>query len=63
MSTLSINCNIVNSRIKQYSRLRIGADIYGSVQAARYEKSSYILAQFIQDDKSIDMYTGQVRFF
>ena len=63
MSTSSINCNIVNSRIKQYGRLRIGADIYGSVQAARYEKSSYILARFIQDDESIDTYAGQVQFF
>ena len=60
MSTSSINCNIVNSRIKQYGRLRIRADIYGSVQAARYEKSSYILARFIQDDESIDTYAGQV---
>src|ERR1051325_10817705 len=34
------NINVVNSRIMQYGRLRIGADIYGSVQAARYEKSS-----------------------
>jgi len=35
---------VVNSNIKQYGRLRIGADIYGSVQAARHEKSAYILA-------------------
>ena len=49
---------IVNSKIVQYGRLRIGADIYGSVQAARYEKSSYILARFVQDDGSIDTYPG-----
>src|SRR5437764_14924405 len=61
MSTSSINCNIVNSRIKQYGRL--GVDIYGSVQTARYEKSSYILVRFIQDDESIDTYAGQVQFF
>ena len=54
---------VVNSKIKQYGRLRIGADIYGSVQAARYEKSSYILARFVQDDGSIDTYPGQVQFF
>jgi hypothetical protein len=35
---------VVNSNIKQYGRLRIGADIYGSIQAARHEKSAYILA-------------------
>jgi hypothetical protein len=54
---------VVNSKIKQHGRLRIGADIYGSVQAARYEKSSYILARFVQDDGSIDTYPGQVQFF
>lgn len=54
---------VVNSRIIYYGRLRIGADIYGSVQAARYNKSSYILARFVQDDGSVDTYPGQVQFF
>jgi len=57
------NETVVNSKILQYGRLRVGADIYGSVQAARYEKSSYILARFIQDDGSIDTYPSQVQFF
>ena len=61
--TGSSSSTVVNSNIKQYGRLRIGADIYGSVQAARYEKSSYILAQFVQEDGSIDTYPGQVQFF
>ena len=59
----SINRNVVNPRIKQYGRLRIGADIYGSVQAARHEKSSYILAQFVEDDDTVDTYPGQVQYF
>ena len=59
----SINCNVVNPRIKQYGRLGIGADIYGSVQAARHEKSSYILARFVQNDDTVDTYPGQVQFF
>jgi hypothetical protein len=54
---------VVNSNIKQFGRLRIGSDIYGSVQAARHEKSSYILARFEQDDGTIDTYPGQVQFF
>src|SRR6185437_7808705 len=54
---------VVNPNIKQYGRLRIGSDIYGSVQAARHEKSSYILARFVQDDGTIDTYPGQVQFF
>ena len=52
------NETIVNSKILQYGKLRVGADIYGSVQATCYEKSSYILARFIQDDRSIDTYPG-----
>ncbi|CAG8779436.1 5327_t:CDS:1, partial [Rhizophagus irregularis] len=35
---------VVISKIIQYGRIRIGADIFGSIQAARHEKSSYILA-------------------
>ena len=54
---------VVNPNIKQYGRLRIGSDIYGSVQAARHEKSSYILARFVQDDGTIDTYPGQIQFF
>ena len=38
---------VVNLNIKQYGRLRIGSDIYGSIQAARHEKSLYILARFV----------------
>jgi hypothetical protein len=54
---------VVNSKIIQYGRLRIGADIYGSVQAGRHKKSAYILARFVQDDGSIDIFPGQVQFF
>ena len=54
---------VVNSKIKLFGRLRIGADIYGSVKAARHEKLSYILAQFVQNDSTIDVYPEQVQFF
>jgi hypothetical protein len=54
---------IVSPHIFQYGRLRIGGDIYGSVEAARYIKSSYILAKFVQNDGSIDTYPGQVQFY
>src|SRR5438046_8602957 len=57
------NDTVVNSKIKQYGRLRISADIYGSIQTACYEKSSFILARFVQDDGSIDTYPSQVLFF
>jgi len=54
---------VVNCKIRQYGRLRIGSDVYGSIQASRHEKSSYILARFLQDDGTIDIYPGQVQFF
>jgi hypothetical protein len=57
------NETVVNSKIIQYGRIRIGEDIYGSIQAARYEKSSYILARFEQEDATIDVYPGQIQFF
>ncbi|GES86822.1 hypothetical protein GLOIN_2v1776801 [Rhizophagus clarus] len=59
----SNNGTVINPRIIQYGRIRIGADIYGSVQAARHEKSSYILARFVHYDGSIDVYPGQVQFY
>lgn len=61
--TGSTNDIVVTSNIKQYGRLRIGSDIYGSVQAARHVKSSYILARFVQEDGTIDTYPGQIQFF
>ena len=61
--TGSTNDIVVTSNIKQYGRLRIGSDIYGSVQAARHEKSSYILARFVQEDGTIDTFPEQVQFF
>jgi hypothetical protein len=54
---------VVNCKIRQYGRIRIGAEIYGSIQASRHEKSSYILARFEQKDGTIDIYPGQVQFF
>src|SRR5437868_15349530 len=54
---------MVNPNIKQYGRIRNGSDIYSSVQTARHEKSSYILARFVQDDGIIDTYPGQIQFF
>ncbi|GBB91770.1 hypothetical protein RclHR1_19140004 [Rhizophagus clarus] len=61
--TVPNNDIVVNYKIIQYGRLKIRADIYGSVQAARHEKSSYILARFVQEDGSIDIYSGQVQFY
>ncbi|GBB94494.1 hypothetical protein RclHR1_23670004 [Rhizophagus clarus] len=59
----SNNGTVVNSRIIQYGRIRIGADIYGSIQAARHKISLYILARFVHYDGSINIYSGQIQFY
>lgn len=59
----SNNGTAVDCKIRQYGRLRIGSDVYGSIQASRHKKSSYILARFEQEDGTIDIYPGQVQFF
>jgi hypothetical protein len=54
---------IVLPRIDQFGRIRIGAEIFGSVIAPRYMKNSYILANFIQENETIEVFPGQVQFF
>ncbi|GET59475.1 hypothetical protein GLOIN_2v1484835 [Rhizophagus irregularis DAOM 181602=DAOM 197198] len=29
----------------------------------RYQRSSYVTSKFIQDDKSVDIFSGQVQFY
>ena len=58
------NSNIVvNCKIRQYGRIRIGADIYGSVQASHHEKSSYILARFVQEMERLTYTLVRYNFF
>ncbi|RHZ76577.1 hypothetical protein Glove_196g101 [Diversispora epigaea] len=54
---------VIQSKIKQYSRLRLGSDIYGSTISARHIKLLFVLAKFIQDNGEIDTYPGQIQFF
>ena len=39
---------IVQPKINQCGRIRVAAEIFGSVLAPRYKKNSHILAKFIQ---------------
>src|SRR5207245_1507317 len=50
-------------KVNQFSRLRIGAEIFGSTHSPRYIKSANILLQFVIDDNTTDIYPGQVQFF
>ncbi len=50
-------------RITEYGRVKIGDEIFGSTSATRYKRSAKILAKFILDDGSIDVYPGIIQFY
>lgn len=54
---------IVLPNVNQYGRIRIGAETFGATIAPRYKRNSHILAKFIQEDESIDLFPGEVQFF
>jgi hypothetical protein len=54
----------IDQVITQFGRLKIGAEIYESTIAARYENRSYIRAKFIAyGDDTVDIYPGQIQYF
>jgi hypothetical protein len=60
---LSVNSIVVLPIITQFGRVQIAAKIFGSKSAPRYQRSSYILAKFIQEDETIDIYPGHVQYY
>ena len=54
---------VVMPNVNQYGRIRIGAEIFGSIIAARYKNNSHILAKFIQDNEMIESWPGEVQFY
>ncbi|KAF0420935.1 transposase domain-containing protein [Gigaspora margarita] len=54
---------IVLNRANQYGRCKIGSEIFGSDMSSRHVKSSFVLAQFVNQDGSIDLYPKQVQYF
>jgi hypothetical protein len=59
----SVNSIVVLPIIIQFGRIQIAAKIFGSKSAPQYQKSSYILAKFIQEDKIIDIYPGHIQYY
>ena len=55
--------NVVMPRINQYGRIRIGAEIFGSDNFTKYSKNSFILAKFVQENDTVEMYPGQIQYF
>jgi hypothetical protein len=50
-------------KVNQFSRLKIGTEIFGSMLSSRHAKSAKILARFILSDNTSDTYPGQIQFF
>ena len=54
---------IVQPKINQCGRIRVAAEVFGSVLAPRYKKNSHILAKFIQKNNLIELFPGQVQYY
>ena len=54
---------VIRPQVNQYGRICIGAEVFGSAMAPRYLKNSYILAKFIHNNNSIEIFPGQVQYF
>ena len=54
---------IVLNRAHQYGRCRIGSEYFGSDMSSRHINSSFVLALFENQDRSFNLYSGQVQYF
>src|SRR6266511_482081 len=61
--TSSEDSIIILSKVNQFSRLRVGAEVFGLIHLPRYIKSANVLSQFVIDDNTTDIYPEQVQFF
>ena len=56
----SITIHII---MNQFGRCRIESEVFGSLMSNRHIKSSYVLANFVMDNRDIDCYPGQVQYY
>ena len=49
--------------VDQFGRVWISAEVFGSVMAPRFFKNAHILAKFIQDNETSDLFSGQVQYY
>jgi hypothetical protein len=57
------NSIIIRNRADLYGRCRIGSETFDSVMSSRNIKGSFVLARFVNQDGSVDLYPGQVQYF
>lgn len=53
---------VVRPQINQFGHIRIGAKIFRSANSPRYSKNSFILAKFVQENESVEIFSGQVLY-
>jgi hypothetical protein len=63
IATSSRDSIIVPNMVDQFGRVRIAAEVFGSAMSPRYLKNAFILAKFVQDDGTTDLFPGQVQFY
>lgn len=54
---------VVPNMVDQFGRVRISSEIFGSAMAPRYLKNANVLAKFIQDNETTDLFPGQVQYY
>jgi len=60
ISTSSRDSIVVPNVVDQFGRVRISTEVFGSAMAPRYLKNANVLANFIQDNGTTDLFSGQV---
>lgn len=53
----------VPNMVDQFGRVRILTEVFGSTIAPRYLKNANVLAKFIQDNETTDLFPGQVQYY
>ena len=54
---------VVLPNITQYEHIRIRSEIFKANITSRYQKNSYILVKFIQENETVDIFSGEVQFY
>ncbi len=54
---------VVQLQINQFRCIRIGAKVFRSANTPQYSKNLFILAKFVQENDSIEIFPGQVQYF
>ena len=61
--TKSRSAIVVLNMVDQFGRVRIAAEIFGSIMSSRYSKNASILAKFVQENETTDLFPGQVQYY